>query len=109
MSNSEGPIRKGFMNAGGARIDFRSGGSGPPIILQHDSPRSSVLQIPQLEAFSDKFTAIAIDTPGYGNSTPLNLGRPLELPDFGRALAEAVAGFGVQRAPVYGVHTSSKI
>ncbi len=109
MSNSERPIRKGFINAGGGQIHYRAAGSGPPIILQHDSPRSSVLQIPQLEAFSDKFTAIAIDTPGYGNSTPLNLGRPLEIPDFGRALAEAVAGFGVQRAPVYGVHTSSKI
>ncbi len=109
MSNAERPIRKGFINAGGGQIHYRTAGSGPPIILQHDSPRSSVLQIPQLQAFSDTFTAIAIDTPGYGNSTPLSLGRPLEIPDFGRALAEAVAGFGVQRAPVYGVHTSSKI
>lgn len=109
MSTTARPIRKGFINAGGGQIHFRAAGSGPPIILQHDSPRSSVLQIPQLEAFSDTFTAIAIDTPGYGNSTPLNLGRPLEIPDFGRALAEAVAGFGVERAPVYGVHTSSKI
>src|SRR5262249_9128615 len=67
------------------------------------------LHIPQIEALSDQFTAISVDTPGYGLSTPLDLGRPLEIPDFGRALAETVAGLGLARCPVYGFHTSSKI
>ncbi len=102
-------IRKGFINAGGGQVHYRSAGSGPPIILLHDSPRSSVLHIPQIAALADQFTAITIDTPGYGLSTPLNLGRPLAIPDFGRALAETIEGLGMTRCPVYGFHTSSKI
>ncbi|MEQ9444839.1 MAG: alpha/beta hydrolase, partial [Rhodospirillaceae bacterium] len=64
-------IRKGFVNVGNGQVHYRAAGSGPPVILLHDSPRSSVLHIPLVEHFSDRFTAIAIDTPGYGNSTAL--------------------------------------
>ncbi len=102
-------IRKGFVNVGGGQVHYRAAGSGPPIIFLHDSPRSSVLHVPQLKEFSDRFTCIAIDTPGYGNSTPLSLGRQLEIPDFGSALADTIGAFGVERCPVYGFHTSSKI
>lgn len=106
---SDVSIKKGFVTVGDGQIHYRTAGSGPPIIFLHDSPRSSVLHIPQLKEFSDRFTCIAIDSPGYGNSTPLDLGRQLEIPDFGTALANTIAAFGVERSPVYGFHTSSKI
>ena len=106
---SEVNIRKGFIDVGGGQVHYRTAGSGPPVIFLHDSPRSSVLHVPQLKEFADRFTCIAVDTPGYGSSTPLDLGRRLEIPDFGTALAETIAAFGVERCPVYGFHTSSKI
>jgi len=109
MAAKEATIKKGFVNVGDGQVHYRIAGSGPPIILLHDSPRSSVLHVPLLKEFADRFTAIAIDTPGYGNSTPLSPGRQLEIPDFGTALAETIAAFGVERCPVYGFHTSSKI
>lgn len=109
MSAKEPSIKKGFVNVGAGQVHYRIAGSGPPIILLHDSPRSSVLHVPLLKEFADQFTVIALDTPGYGNSTPLDLGRPLEMPDFGSALAETIAALGVERCPVYGYHTSSKI
>jgi pimeloyl-ACP methyl ester carboxylesterase len=102
-------IRKGFINTGAGQVHYRAAGSGPPIILLHDSPRSSVLHTPLVDHFSDKFTAIAIDTPGYGNSTPLPSEPRPEIADFAGALAETILGFGVERCPVYGFHTSSKI
>jgi pimeloyl-ACP methyl ester carboxylesterase len=102
-------IKKGFVNVGKGQVHYRIAGSGPPVILLHDSPRSSVLHIPLLKEFADQFTVIAIDTPGYGNSTPLDMGCQLEIPDFGTALAETIKAFGVERCPVYGYHTSSKI
>jgi len=102
-------IRKGFINAGNGQVHYRAAGSGPPIILLHDSPRSSVLHKDLVEHFSDTFTAIAIDTPGYGNSTPLPPEPRPEIADFAGALAETILGFGVERCPVYGFHTSSKI
>lgn len=109
MAAKDATIKKGFVNVGNGQVHYRMAGSGPPIILLHDSPRSSVLHIPLLKEFADQFTVIAIDTPGYGNSTPLDHGRQLEIPDFGTALAETIGAFGVQRCPVYGFHTSSKI
>ncbi|MSO98455.1 MAG: alpha/beta hydrolase [Rhodospirillaceae bacterium] len=109
MAAKDVTIKKGFVNVGKGQVHYRLAGSGPPIILLHDSPRSSVLHMPLLKEFADQFTVIAIDTPGYGNSTPLDLGRQLEIPDFGTALADTIAAFGVERCPVYGFHTSSKI
>lgn len=102
-------IRKGFVNVGAGQVHYRAAGSGPPIILLHDSPRSSVLHAPLVEHFSDRFTTIAIDTPGYGNSTALPSEPRPEIADFANALAETILSFGVERCPVYGFHTSSKI
>ena len=102
-------VRTGFVNVGAGQVHYRAAGSGPPVILLHDSPRSSVLHEPLVEHFSDRFTTIAIDTPGYGNSTPLPPEPRPEIGDFSSALAETILGFGVERCPVYGFHTSSKI
>jgi pimeloyl-ACP methyl ester carboxylesterase len=102
-------IKKGFVNVTTGQVHYRMAGSGPPIILLHDSPRSSVLHIPLLEYFSDKFTVIAIDTPGYGNSSALSHDLQPEIPDFADALAETIISFGIDKCPVYGFHTSSKI
>ena len=102
-------IRKGFVNVGAGQVHYRAAGSGPPVILLHDSPRSSVLHTPLVKHFSDRFTAIAIDTPGYGNSTALASEPRPEIADFAGALADTILGFGVERCPVYGFHTSSKI
>ena len=108
-AKSRTKIRKGFINTANGQVHYRAAGSGPPIILLHDSPRSSVLHKELVEHFSDTFTAIAIDTPGYGNSTPLPPEPRPEIGDFAAALAETILGFGVERCPVYGFHTSSKI
>lgn len=102
-------IRKGFVNTGRTQVHYRSAGSGPPVLLLHDSPRSSVLHLPMLDYLSDRFTAIAIDTPGYGMSDRIDVRGQPEIPDFGDALARVIEGLGLERCPVYGVHTSSKI
>jgi pimeloyl-ACP methyl ester carboxylesterase len=57
----------------------------------------------------DEFTAISIDTAGYGASSPLPPEPRPEIPDFARALAQALQALGLPRCPVYGFHTSSKI
>ncbi|MCC5868618.1 MAG: alpha/beta fold hydrolase [Gammaproteobacteria bacterium] len=90
-------------------VHLRHAGSGPPIVLLHDSPRSSRLHEPLLAALSDGFKLIALDTPGYGNSTPLATGSRLEIEDFADALAETLDALGLPPCPVYGFHTSSKI
>jgi pimeloyl-ACP methyl ester carboxylesterase len=102
-------IRKGFVDLPHGQVHFRYAGQGPPILLLHDSPRSSAMHAALIEELADEFTIIALDTPGYGHSSPLP-GEPRpEIPDFARALAATQAALGIERCAIYGFHTSSKI
>ncbi|MCU0758384.1 MAG: alpha/beta hydrolase [Steroidobacteraceae bacterium] len=103
------PIRKGFVDVPSGQVHYRAAGYGPPVVLLHDSPRSSVMHTGMLQALAGEFTAIAIDTPGYGHSTPLPAEPVPTIPDYARALAATLEAFGIARCPVYGFHTSSKI
>ena len=102
-------IRREFINVDGQEVHFRIAGNGPPIVLLHDSPRSSVLHLPQLEHFADEFTVIALDTPGYGNSAPLPREPRPEIGDFADSLAATLTALAIERCTLYGFHTSSKI
>lgn len=100
-------ISRGFVRVGGRDVHYRTAGAGPVLVLLHDSPRSSSLYAPLLEAFGDRYDVIALDTPGYGESEPLP-GDPT-IADFAEVLAEALDALAVERAVFYGFHTSSKI
>ena len=80
------PLR-GYVVAAGRLVHYRRAGSGPPVVLLHDSPRSSVLHLPLLRTLSDAFTVYALDTPGYGLSDPLPDDPRPELDEFGDAHA----------------------
>ena len=108
-ANGPLPVRKGFVDVPSGQVHYRAAGYGPPVVLLHDSPRSSVMHHEMLQELAGEFTAIAIDTPGYGHSTPLPADPAPTIPDFARALAATLEAFGIERCPVYGFHTSSKI
>jgi tRNA (guanine-N1)-methyltransferase len=61
-------------------------GSGPPVLLLHPSPQSGAFSLPMARRLAPDFTAIALDTPGYGLSDPLP-GAPLS-----PALAHELSG-----------------
>ena len=86
----------------------RRAGSGPPVVLLHESPRSSAAFIPMIEALAERFTVIAPDTPGYGGSDPLDLHRP-QIADYADALKEVVDALGLERAALFGRHTGAAI
>jgi pimeloyl-ACP methyl ester carboxylesterase len=109
MNDSDVQVRRGFVNVAHGQVHYRYAGHGPAVLLLHDSPRSSVMHTSMLRSLAGKFTAIAIDTPGYGLSSPLPATPRPEIPSFAAALAEACAALGIERCPVYGFHTSSKI
>lgn len=100
-------IRRAFVRVGGRDVHYRTAGVGPTLVLLHDSPRSSRLHEPLLEALSDRYEVIALDTPGYGDSDALP-GSP-DIPNFSAALAATLEALGIGRAAFYGFHTSSKI
>ncbi len=94
---------------GPRRVHYTRMGGGPPVLLLHASATSSgEMRLPQ-EVFARDFTAIAFDTPGYGLSDPLDLGRAPEIEDYADALADTVAALGIGPAAVYGRHTGASI
>jgi pimeloyl-ACP methyl ester carboxylesterase len=101
-------LGKGFVTVPHGQVHFRYGGRGPVVVMLHDSPRSSVLHAPNIEWLGEHCTVIALDTPGYGNSTPLPQPQP-EIPDFAEALAATLTALGIDRCALYGFHTGSKI
>ena len=101
-------IEHRFVACGGRRVMMRRAGSGPPVLLLHESPRSSAAFVPVIEALAERFTVIAPDTPGYGGSDPLPLHRP-QIADYADALKEVLDALGLERAAVFGRHTGASI
>lgn len=94
--------------ADGREVGLRVGGSGPPVVLLHESPRSSAALLPLAERLAHRFTVFALDTPGFGLSTPLPMARP-GAADFADALVHTLDALGLGRVPVYGTHTGAVI
>ena len=101
-------IRRAFVSVGSKKVHYRACGSGPAIVLLHDSPRSSRLHTPTMLGLANSFTVFALDTPGYGNSDPLGIEQP-EIGDFADALDQALGALGLRDVPLYATHTSAKI
>lgn len=100
------PVLKGFVDVPHGQVHFRYGGSGPPVVLLHDTPRSSLQHVPVIEWLGEHFTVIALDAPGAGNSTPLPMARP-SVEDFSAALATTLDALGIARCALYGLHAGA--
>lgn len=93
--------------ATGRRVHYRRCGKGPPLLMVHQSPRSSGEYEPLMQAWGAHFTCIAPDTPGFGQSDPLP-GAP-DIGDFAAALREFMDAAGLKSCPAYGFHSGGII
>jgi pimeloyl-ACP methyl ester carboxylesterase len=101
-------VTRRYVEAGGRAIHYRVAGDGPAVVMLHDSPRSSRLHLATMRALSQQFRVYALDTPGYGNSAPLDHADPT-IADFAAALGAALSALSIAGAPIYATHTSAKI
>jgi len=101
-------IERHYVTVGGRQQHYRRCGTGPAVVLLHESPRSSVALLPLVEKLGEGFTIFALDTPGYGGSDPLPHAQP-EIEDYADALRDTFDALGIARAPVYGTHTGALI
>jgi pimeloyl-ACP methyl ester carboxylesterase len=93
---------------GARQVHYQHVGKGPVVICFHQSPLSSNDMLATIGRWKDHFTCIAPDTPGYGLSDPLGVGRS-EMSDFADAAIEFMDALGVEKAAVYGFHTGAMI
>ncbi len=65
----EGFSRRSLEVADGVEIHFRVGGAGPPLLLLHGYPQTHVIWHRIAPALARRFTVVATDLRGYGDSS----------------------------------------
>ncbi|NKB44400.1 MAG: alpha/beta fold hydrolase [Alphaproteobacteria bacterium] len=76
----------------------------------HPSPQSGAFSIPMATRLAKNFTAIAVDTPGYGLSDPIPGGyRGPALDDYLPPLVALLDSLGIEKAAFYGNATGAEI
>jgi pimeloyl-ACP methyl ester carboxylesterase len=93
---------------GPRQVRFLISGSGPLIFLLHQSPKSADEYRPQIEKWSDDFTIIAPDTPGYGDSDSLNTNE-VTIEKIAQATVELADSLDIEQFGLYGFHTGAII
>jgi pimeloyl-ACP methyl ester carboxylesterase len=101
-------MERHYVTVGDRQVHYQRAGTGPPVVLCHESPLSSWSLLDLVESLSGRFTALALDTPGYGGPDPLALESP-EIEDYADALAQTLSALGIDRCGVYGAHTGAAI
>ncbi len=91
---------------GPRQVHYRRCGSGPAVLLLHQSPQSAHEYEGLMVSWAADFTVIAPDHPGYGLSDSLDT-TDASLEDFADALAEFLVAINVEKTSVYGFHTGA--
>ncbi|MGB3472598.1 MAG: alpha/beta fold hydrolase [Erythrobacter sp.] len=93
------------------RVHYRRCGSGPMLLMVHQSPRSSAEYTDLMQQWGAHFTCVAPDSSGFGQSDPLALagGAPPEIDAFADGLCDFLDALGVDRCPAYGFHSGGII
>jgi pimeloyl-ACP methyl ester carboxylesterase len=90
------------------RVHYRHCGAGPPVLLVHQSPRSSAEWLPLMQRWGERFTLVAPDTAGFGQSAPLPMPAPA-IGDYAEALVAFLDALGIDRIAAYGFHSGAII
>jgi len=90
------------------RVHYRRAGQGRPLLLIHQSPRSSAEYEPLLEKWAQHFTCIAPDTPGFGESAPLPQTAP-DVNDYAQGIFAFMDAMGLPQTAAYGFHSGAII
>ncbi len=93
-------IHRQFVRLGQRHVHFRFAGSGPALVLLHQSPQNSRMWLAMIERFADRYTVI------YSDALP-----SLEpsIAELAEATVELIDALGVQRFAVFGMHTGGLI
>jgi haloalkane dehalogenase len=85
------------------KVHYRKCGSGPALLLVHQSPRSSREYESLMRKWSAHFTCIAPDSPGFGQSDAMP-GEP-GVEEFASAIHAFLDAVGIARCHAYGFHS----
>lgn len=103
-------VQRGFVEIGERQVHYRYAGSGPAVVLLHQSPRNSAELVPLIQTLAPYFLVIAPDTPGYGQSDPVAPSHTEPSIDaFANAFVMFLDALGLERVALFGSHTGAII
>jgi pimeloyl-ACP methyl ester carboxylesterase len=98
-------VTRHFVDVGDRVVHYRMAGRGFPVLLLHQSPRSSADMLGLMARWSKDMLCIAPDTPGFGASDALT--GPVPLERLARETLAFARALGLERFGLYGVHTGA--
>jgi haloalkane dehalogenase len=101
-------ITRHYLTVNGRLVHYCKCGSGPPLLMIHQSPRSSAEYEGLMREWGAHFTCIAPDTSGFGQSAPLAKLEP-DINDYADAIVEFTHALGIERTAAYGFHSGGII
>jgi pimeloyl-ACP methyl ester carboxylesterase len=101
-------VERSFVATPSGRIHIASTGSGAPVLLLHQTPRSWDEFRDVLPLLGRHYHVIAMDTVGYGDSDPLPEGQA-SIENWAKAAHQLLVALGIGRAAIVGHHTGAAI
>ena len=100
-------MKRAFVDTPDGQIHYRTAGAGRPVLLLHQTPRSSDEYRDVIPILSRELRVVAMDTIGYGDSfKPV---RACAIEDYAQGALALLDGLGIPRAAVVGHHTGAVI
>jgi pimeloyl-ACP methyl ester carboxylesterase len=100
-------VTRAFADTPHGPIHYRAAGGGPPVLLLHQTPRSSDEYRDVIPLLARDRRVVAMDTIGYGDS--YKPARTCGIEDYARGAADLLDALGIRRAAVVGHHTGAVI
>lgn len=100
-------IRRGYLETPRGPLHYAESGSGQPIVLLHQAPRSIDEFAELLPVLGRDRRAIAMDLPGFGQSRPLPAPQTIE--EMARGVLDLLDALSLPRAVVLGHHTGAVV
>lgn len=100
-------VRRAYLETADGQIHYVTAGSGPPVLLLHQTPRSWDEYREVIPVLAAERRVIAMDTIGYGES--YKPARASGIEDYARGAISLLDGLGVGSAAVVGHHTGAVI
>jgi pimeloyl-ACP methyl ester carboxylesterase len=107
MTNQK--IKRAFADTPNGQIHYMEvSGVGRPLLMLHQTPRSSDEFLEVLPLFGTRFRAIAMDTVGFGNSHKLDKNNPT-VEDYASGVIDFLDAMGIKKTHLLGHHTGAVI
>jgi len=108
MSNIHPRIERRFVPTKRARIHLAMIGSGEPLLLLHQTPRSWAEFRDALPLLGQRYRAVAMDTVGFGDSDPLPAGED-SIESWAACAFDLLDELGIASTAIAGHHTGAAV